>query len=50
MQGRIVKIFTVSKNQSTVVWNAEKLPEGIYFAKMQSDAEIVAVGKMIILR
>jgi len=50
MKGRIVKNCTVLKNQSTIVWNAEKLPEGIYFAKMQSDAEIVAVGKMIILR
>lgn len=50
MAGQIIKKFDILNNQSSVVWNANEYPEGIYFVKLIVENRLGAIKKMLLLK
>ena len=50
IEGQKIQDFSITKNQTSVIWNAEKFPNGIYFGKLIVDEKVMAVTKMMVLK
>ena len=50
MKGQIIYEVDINANQSSVVWNAEGITGGIYFAKLIVGYRIGAVRKIVLLK
>jgi len=50
MNGQIIECLNVFKDQSSISWNAESLPNGVYYLKLFVDAEIKAVVKLVLIK
>lgn len=45
---QIIQHLSILNNQSSVLWNSENLPSGIYFARLIVDGKVRAIRKMIV--
>ncbi len=50
MNGQKIQCFSVFKDQSSIVWDAENFPEGIFYAKLIVDKKAKAVTKMVLIK
>ena len=50
MNGQKIQCFPIFKDQSSIVWNAERFPEGVYYAKLIVDKKVRAVNKMVLIK
>jgi len=50
MAGQMIKQFDGLNNKSSVVWNAEGVPDGIYYVKLILDNRVGAVAKVVLLK
>ncbi len=48
--GQKVYSVNIPKGQSSVIWNAESFPNGIYFSKLITNRKVIGVSKMLIAR
>lgn len=46
---QIIQHLSILNNQSSVLWNAENLPSGIYYARLIVDGKVRAIRKMIVV-
>ena len=50
LKGQKVYSENIPKGQSSVIWNAESFPNGIYFSKLISNRKVIGLSKMLIAR
>ena len=50
IKGQKVDSITVTKGNTSVIWNAERFANGIYFAKLISNENVLATIKMILMK
>ncbi len=50
MNGQKIQCFSVSRHQSSIVWNAKGFPPGVFYAKLIVDKKVRAVTKMVLLK
>jgi len=50
LNGQKIESLHTQKGQSSLTWNAEHLPHGIYFVKLLTDNTVRAVRKIVLLK
>ena len=50
MKGQLVQQFNICNNQSSVIWKAEGVPNGIYNAKLIIGNRAMSARKVIVLK
>ncbi len=50
INGQKMQSIPVMEGQSSIIWNAENYPNGIYFAKLISDQNVIAITKIVLIK
>ncbi len=50
INGKKIQTLIILKGQTSIIWNAESFPAGIYFAKQISDKKEISFTKMVLIK
>lgn len=50
MQGQTVFLAKIPAGETSVIWNAEGFPSGVYLARLKSGNNLVATSKLLLIR
>ncbi|MBC8319417.1 MAG: endonuclease/exonuclease/phosphatase family protein [Bacteroidetes bacterium] len=50
MKAQKIQYFALLRNQSSVIWNAENFPAGVYYAKLVVDNKVKVVRKIVLMK
>ena len=50
IEAQKIQLYSILKNQTSITWNVENLPSGIYYAKLIVDGEIKAIRKIVVTK
>jgi hypothetical protein len=50
MQGQPVFSEKIPYGETSIIWNAEEFPNGVYLARLKSKKNVIATLKLILIR
>jgi ribosomal protein S8E len=50
INGQSIDRLTIQPGETSVIWNTEKIPEGIYFAKFIVGSTVAGIKKLVLIK